>query len=202
MELLIADDHRLVAQALSNVLTATDEYQIELAASYSEAMQAIVKRNFDIILLDLKMPGMVGLTSVTEIVRKTPDSGVVIFSGNADEQFVRECVAAGARGFIPKSMDVNAVHIALQLMGMGQKYVPFENPIHTDTNSRSTDTRLTERELNILRLAALGETNKEIARSLATTETLIKMKMRNICAKLGARNRAHACIIGRERLLI
>lgn len=202
MDLLIADDHKLVAQALSNVLTATGEYSVSTASNYSDVLQGMSQQNYDYVLLDLRMPGMIGLPSVIEVVRKAPDTAIVIFSGDADEQLIKDCIAAGAKGYIPKSMDVNAVHIALQLIKIGQTYIPFNISPANPMKIKPTDTELTERELNVLKLAAQGETNKEIARNLASNETLIKMQMRNICAKLSARNRAHACMIARERLLL
>lgn len=202
INLLIADDHKLISQALASFLKSVANYEIYFASSYYDINRHSHLDNLDLLLLDLRMPGMNGLSSICEVVRKHEQTSVVLFTGATDDAFLQECFACGVRGYIPKSMDVDAVHIALQLISAGQIYVPYENFTYSSSEKNSGKSNLNERELMVLKLAADGYTNKEIARDLASNETYIKMIMRNICAKLGAKNRANACMTARERLLI
>ncbi|NKX43203.1 response regulator transcription factor [Roseibacterium sp. KMU-115] len=196
MKLIIADDHVLLGQAVAATLKSEDHYDVAVAKSLPELLAALKETSFDIVMLDLKMPGMVGLPSVKQVCEATGDGNVVLFTGQVDRRFVADCQAIGVTGHIPKDLPLRSLDSALQLIHSGQPFLP----IMASPDPAAAD--LTDRELHILRLAADGMTNKEIARDIAVSEVSIKMHMRNICRKLGARNRAHAAIIGRELLLI
>lgn len=203
-QILIADDHVMIAEALSLVLQKSQEYEVHIAETFADALAELSQRNFDFILLDLRMPGMGGLPSVNEVLKKAGSAAVLIFSGSMGSHFLKECIALGVRGYLPKSISINAVEIALKLVEAGQIYVPYQPEEENGSAVRGSieGKNLTQNELEVLKLAAEGETNKGIARTLATTEIQVKMYMRNVCSKLAARNRAHACILARERAII
>ena len=204
MKVLIADDHALLAQAVAYALREEAGFDVAVTTSRQGAVDELEKSPYDVVLLDLRMPGMHGLSSVAEVVKRAGDGQVVLFTGQLDRQFLDDSIKLGLSGYIPKTMPLKSLQSALQLIRSGQTFIPhIDGPAETDQPTTPVKREpVSDREVHVLRLAADGDTNKEIARALAVTETQVKMIMRNICTKLGARNRAHACIIARERMLI
>ncbi len=203
LRVLIADDHRLISEAVANLLVSDGGFSVELVDSFDLVIKALSQTTpFDLVLLDLKMPGMIGLESVRQIVKAAGKSQVVLFTGEVDRHFLDNALESGVRGLIPKTMPLQALVSVLQLVNSGQVFVPMQEIGRNDKSGQSGNHNLSDKELFVLRLAAEGLTNKEIARDLGTTEVTIKMHMRSICKKLGARNRAHAAIISRERALL
>ncbi|MDA0924161.1 MAG: response regulator transcription factor [Proteobacteria bacterium] len=204
MKVLIADDHALLAQAVALALREEAGFDVAVTTSRQGAVDELEKSPYDVVLLDLRMPGMHGLSSVAEVVKRAGDGQVVLFTGQLDRQFLDDSIKLGLSGYIPKTMPLKSLQSALQLIRSGQTFIPhIDGPAETDQPTTPVKREpVSDREVHVLRLAADGDTNKEIARALAVTETQVKMIMRNICTKLGARNRAHACIIARERMLI
>jgi two-component system, NarL family, nitrate/nitrite response regulator NarL len=200
LNVLIADDHRLLGEAVANLLRTGAGYQVATAESYDATVAAIGRERFDIILLDLKMPGMVGLASVRNVLDKAGTGRVVLFTGQVDRHFLNSALEMGVRGLIPKTMPLQSLISVIQLIDSGQVFVPMQDLGQPGTSEGGAD--LTEKEHFVLRLAADGLTNKEIARDMGTTEVTVKMHMRAVCRKLGARNRAHAAIISRERAIL
>lgn len=201
MQILIADDHALLAEIIAECLAKSGPYTVALTASLPGVFDQLARQDFDVILLDLRMPGMHGLASIEEVIRRAGEAKVVLFSGHVDRQFLDDAVALGARGFIPKTLPLQSLDVALRLIRSGQTFIPHSS-MPTPDDAGRIDHGLNDRDLFVLRLAADGETNKEIARQLASTEPRVKMVMRGICIKLRARNRAHACMMARERMLI
>ena len=152
--------------------------------------------DLDIILLDLNMPGMEGLASIKEVLKYAGDTKVIIFSAYADALLIDQALKIGIKGFIPKSLPSKTLPSILRLVDSGQTFFPFR-PTEANPFGKNKE-KLTEVEISIIRLIADGSTNKDIANNLGQTETTVKMIMRSICKKLGAKNRAHAAILGRE----
>lgn len=204
MKVLIADDHALLAQAVAHALREEAGFDVAVTTSRQGAVDELEKSQYDVVLLDLRMPGMHGLSSVAEVVKRAGDGQVVLFTGQLDRQFLDDSIKLGLSGYIPKTMPLKSLESALQLIRSGQTFIPHVDiPVEPSPPAVPVKREpVSDRETHVLRLAADGDTNKEIARALAITETQVKMIMRNICTKLGARNRAHACIIARERMLI
>jgi two-component system nitrate/nitrite response regulator NarP len=197
LKILIADDHKMVAGAISDFLTKVGGFEVYCAHSLDETFDILNESpDVDIIMLDLKMPGMVGIASVKSVLDAAPESKVVIFSAYADTIILDRALQSGVRGFIPKSLTVKSLPSILRLVDSGQTFFPF-NPKPQNTFSQNKD-QLTEIEISIVRMIADGATNKHIANETGQTETTIKMVMRSICKKLGAKNRAHAAILGRS----
>lgn len=203
MKLIIADDHLLLGQAVEAALVKTSDYEVTLVETLQGLLTKLSSAAFDMIMLDLKMPGMAGLASVKAVLEAASGAFVVLFTGRVDPRFLSDCVSLGVRGYIPKDMPLRSLDSALHLIHSGQTFIPVkpDAPPAAEITEKEQDD-LTNRELHILRLASEGMTNKEIARDISVTEVTVKMHMRNICRKLGARNRAHAAIISRELMLI
>lgn len=214
MRMLLADDHTLVRQGLMPFFKVLDAgIEVVEASCYNEAAaKATAEGPFDIILLDLRMPGMNGMNGLAAMVRAWPQTPVVILSGSVDSADVIGAINSGAAAYLPKTLSSTALINALRLVLSGEKYFPsfaFTTPPAAAPagSSGSGDleggadnplNRLEERERTILGMVVDGCTNKEIARSLELQEVTIKVQTRNIYRKLGAANRSQAVRIAME----
>ncbi|CAA7617115.1 Glycerol metabolism activator AgmR [Candidatus Terasakiella magnetica] len=206
MQILVADDHKLVRDGLRPFLMELDAgAELLEAATLDEAIQVV--RSFPglgLILLDLMMPGMDGLSGLQQIKALIPDTPVVIVSGYSTRDHVVQAVQAGAAGFIPKTVSGTAMVNALRLVLSGEKYLPsstfFEDPASVaasqlpakPTGAPPPFDRLSRREGEILAQLVEGRTNKEIAIALSLQEITIKVHLRNVYRKISAANRAQA----------
>lgn len=202
--ILIADDHVFLAESVAAALEAPSRgYKTKIAATFEQARAALDQGDtFDLVMLDLKMPGMLGLKSIRDIIALASPGQVVLLSGNADLALVRAAVDCGARGLIPKTLSLKSLISVVDLVLSGQIFIPAEDMGEVKTISGAGQFQLSEREISILRLASEGRINKEIGSAIGATEVGVKMHMRSICRKLNARNRAHAVTISKERDLI
>lgn len=198
---LIADDHDIVREAVAQVISTELEVPVTTVKDKASVLQAIEESGpFTVILLDIAMPGMASVNSVEEIVKANHPEAVVVFSGLVDETFVRQAILNGARGFIPKTLPLKSLGSTLKLIASGQVFVPFSPFENTSQDVKAP--KLSEKELAVLRLLVKGQTNKEIARNLDLTEVRIKMHLRSICSRLGAKNRTQAALIADQSGLL
>lgn len=205
ISVVIADDHHLVTDMLSEMLASSGDFEVTTVGTFSELKQLCDSRNaHDLLLLDVNMPGMNGIESVSELIEEYPDRKLVIFSGNATSEFVRQSLTAGARGYLSKTISIRTLANALKLIHAGEVFVPsyFLNENIAPKTAKNDGAILSERELSVLRKVSSGLKNKEIAYILGLSEVTIKMHLRSICSKLHAKNRANACIVAKERGLI
>lgn len=193
MKVLIADDHVLIAQILEHDLTSRG-HRTDIVHDFEQATQRVKSGAFDILLLDLHMPGMTGLHSIDQLCQRAQDTKVLLFSGEVSLDFVQKAVKLGAWGFVPKTMNVNSLHSVLELVNSGQKFLP--SGLRDGEESGSSE--FTGREVMILKAIAEGETNKDIARSIGTSEGNVNAIVRSICIRIGAKNRAHAVKLALE----
>ncbi|MDB4073743.1 response regulator transcription factor [Ascidiaceihabitans sp.] len=202
LKIAIADDHKLLADAVSSMLGGEGRFETSCCYDLESLLKLLERGKFDVILLDLKMPGMSGLDSVAQVVRAARDGYVVLFTGQVDRHVLDKALELGVRGLIAKTMPLRSLGSIIELISSGQIFVPVGADFPGSTTDLESNHGLNDKELYVLRLAADGMTNKEIAREMGATEVIVKMHMRSICRKLGARNRAHAAIISRERSLL
>lgn len=201
---LIADDHLLLAEAVAAALEAPPRYyETVLASNLAETMQALGSAvHFDLVLLDVRMPGMLGLKSINEVIRAATPTKVCLLSGEVDRALIHLAVENGARGLIPKTMSVKSLASVVEFVLSGQIFIPAAEQRDSKTGKSGDAAVLSDKEVGIVRLTSEGLINKEIATAIGTSEVSIKMHMRSICTKLDARNRAHAVAICRQRGLI
>ena len=196
LSVLIADDHQLVRDTIAHYLASEPGVDVALAVSLPEALSGIAERGgFDIVLLDVLMPGMDGLSGVDRAIAANPDGAVVLMSGAARRGYINEAIARGARGFIPKTLPARGLIHALRLIAAGRVYLPVALMAEETADLPEPLRHLTPQEGRVLRRLCEGMTNKEIARELHLGEVTIKTHMRALCSKLGARNRTHAAMI-------
>lgn len=202
LKIAIADDHKLLADAVSSMLGGEGGFETSCCYDLESLLKLLGRDKFDVVLLDLKMPGMSGLDSVAQVVRAARDGYVVLFTGQVDRHVLDKALELGVRGLIAKTMPLRSLVSIIELISSGLIFVPVGADFPGSTTDLENNHGLNDKELYVLRFAADGMTNKEIAREMGATEVIIKMHMRSICRKLGARNRAHAAIISRERSLL
>ncbi len=198
---LIADDHKLISDAVGAMLTATELFCVQAADTFEEALNLLAgQEHFDIVMLDLVMPGLVKLEDIRKVVKEAGAGQVVMFSSNVDRHMLNRAIEMGVRGLIPKNMPLKSLVSVLRLIESGQLFVPTEAIGEAEKSTKNCN--LSDFELHVLRLVAGGLTNKQIAIDMRQNETNIKMHMRSICRKLDARNRAHAVMIARDKSII
>lgn len=199
MRLLLADDHVLVRDALKSYIERlADDAFVHAVSSFPEAYEvARAEAGLDLIILDLRMPGMNGLEGLTRMRALRPNTPVVIMSGLARPQDISEAMEAGAAGFFPKTLNGAALVSAVRLVLAGERFVPSTDhaaaAAEPQGDGEMTNT-LTVREREVLEFLTKGLSNKEIARQLELQEVTIKLHVRGICRKLGAKNRTQAAL--------
>lgn len=195
MRLLIADDHELVRDALrSHFEREAPGTIVRGVGTVSEALKALDDGiAFDILLLDLRMPGMNGLNGLVRLRERYPSLKIALMSGEAKNEDVRLALAHGAVGFLPKTLPGTLLLQALQRMLAGEIFVP-ENMAETaaQADANALNGTFTRREREVLDFLLKGQSNKEIARALELEEVTVKLHIRGLCRKLGAKNRTQA----------
>lgn len=203
---LIADDHDLFCDMLKYFLESiTPDIRVEAVGSLAEAAALITGgKQFDLILLDLNMPGMNGLSGLTRVVEQCPAIPVALISGTYRANDVRAAIRYGAAGFIPKTLPAQALRGALATILKGECFLPPNLPSH-DSGSHAHGgqptaatplAQLTAREAEVFEQLLGGRSNKEIGQNLRISEMTVKTHLQNIFMKLGAKSRADAIRIG------
>ena len=203
MKILICDDHALFRDGLRLVLERLEPGAVLMESSDSQGALEVVAANddFDLVLLDLNLPGMDGLTALRRLRRDHPAVPVVIVSASEDPREVRAALDSGASGFIPKSSNSNVLLSALRLVLDGGVYVPpvaLDMKPDEDAQRRDRSGDLTPRQLEVLSLMARGLTNREICGVLGIAEGTVKTHIAAIFEALEVTNRTEAAVAMRD----
>lgn len=202
MRILIADDHELLRDVLRSYLEAEGGFAVDTVADLPAALAAIAAAAppYDLVVLDYGMPGMDGFAGLDKALAASFGRPVALMSGLAPGGVAEKVLACGAAGYLPKTLPARSLVNAIRFMAAGETYVPLD--LHRPSQAPAGDTGgLSPRERQVLAGLCAGQANKEIARELALREPTIKLHVKLICRKLGARNRTHAAMIARERAL-
>jgi len=200
---LIADDHPLYCDALRAVVPqACPGADMGDAASQAEVLAAVAgERAYDLVLLDLNLPGAVGLSCLHALRRAAPTTPIVIVSAVSDPKIMQDAIMGGASAFIPKSASSQVLINALRVIVAGGTYMPTGIVAalrHADNTPGRSD--LTQRQRRVLELLSTGLSNKRIARELAISEITVKAHVSAIFRKLGVTNRTQAGLEARRFL--
>ncbi len=213
MKLILADDHTLFRNGLALLLKAhSADCEIWEGDDLDSALAEVQAHpDADVALLDLNMPGMEGVRGIRRFVDLYPGLPLIILTGAEELQQIQEVLAAGASGFIPKSSTSAVMLSAIQLVLSGGTYVPPQAlskapaPAHARASSNVREraqTRLTERQMQILRLLAAGKPNKAICRELNIEEGTVKAHIATVFRVLDVVNRTEAANVARETGLL
>lgn len=196
MRILLADDHDLVRDAIGSLLTSQDEnIELHVAEDLNSAIaQTRSYSPFDVIILDLRMPGMNGLLGARKMMETVKDAPVIIMSGQAGTSDVRTAHKIGVKGFVPKTLAGKSLINAIRLVASGETYFPVELISGVNSENQSGGIKLTNREAEVLAQLRQGNSNKEISRALDIAETTVKLHVRSLSDKLTARNRTDIVI--------
>lgn len=205
MHILLVDDHTLFREALLHVLNQLDSNTLILEAANAEEAAQIVSRsrNLDLILLDIDLPGLDGLTALPGLRELAPTVPIVVLSGSETSSHVTRALQNGAIGYIPKSCSSHEMLGALKIILQGDVYIPPRLmgklgtpilPVESSVNGEASPSLLTSRQIEVLELMTKGLPNKSIARTLNVVEGTIKLHVAAILRALGARNRTEAVI--------
>lgn len=199
--IVIVDDHPLFRGALRQALsTAISDVEILEAGSLDELSTTLEQtKGAELILLDLSMPGVQGLSGLLLLRAQSPEIPVVVVSASEDPGTVRRALEFGASGYIPKSLAVDKIRAAVRLILDGGVWSPPEIPLDgaTDPETRDLATRLgtlTPQQVRVLMMLGEGLLNKQIAYKLSVSEATIKAHVSAILQKLGVDSRTQAVI--------
>jgi DNA-binding NarL/FixJ family response regulator len=199
---LIADDHPLYCDALRAVVPqACPGADISTAASQEEVLEAMKSpRAFDLVLLDLNLPGATGLSCLHALRKLVPATPIVVVSAVGDPKVMQDTIMSGASAFIPKSAPSQVLINALKVIAAGGTYMPADVLAALRGADGNPAGELTLRQRRVLELLSTGLSNKRIARELEISEITVKAHVSAIFRKLGVTNRTQAGLEARRLL--
>ena len=207
---LIADDHPLYRDALRAIVPqACPAADLREASCQEDVLREVTSdAAFDLIVLDLNLPGVVGLSCLNRVRDIAPLTPILVVSANDDPAMMSDVIKAGGTGYVPKSAQRQMLVDAIRVIMGGGTYLPMEGmialresqpPPSTPEANASRDA-LTSRQRRVLELLAEGKSNKQIASELQISEITIKAHVSAILKKLGVNNRVQAALEARKWL--
>jgi DNA-binding NarL/FixJ family response regulator len=201
IRILAVDDHSLLRSGITALLATQADFSLVAEGSNGrEAIEKFRAHRPDITLMDLQMPEMNGLDATIAILKEFPEARIIVLTTYTRDVEVLRAMKVGARAYLLKTLldkelldTIRAVHAGKKILSTEASYELAEH---------STDDPLTPGEVEILRLIAAGNANKEIGAQLSLTEDTVKGRVKSILSKLGANDRTHAAIIGVKRGII
>jgi DNA-binding NarL/FixJ family response regulator len=209
IRVLIADDHRLFRQGLRQICETVGGFEVVGEAENGQvAVDLAHQLKPDVILMDINMPVLDGVQATSFITENTQDARVIILTMYRQDRYVFEAIKAGARGYLLKDIDeeelVKAVRVvqqgeALIDPGLAAKLLNEFRRMGTATPETEPAERLTQAEMDVLRLVAQGEDNKTIAEQLSLTERTVANRLSDVYQKLHVNNRTQAALFALRR---
>lgn len=189
--IVTADDHPLIRDGLAAVLRSESGLQVVAeAANGEEAIEAFAQLQPDIVLMDLRMPVMDGLTATRAILADHPDARIIVLTTYDGDEDIHRALAAGARGYLLKDMMRTDLINVIRAVHRGHRGIPA--PVAARLAQHTPHIGLTPRELEVLSLVAEGLSNPQIAGRIGRTEGTVKVHLKNILQKLDVKDRTEA----------
>lgn len=226
IRVMLVDDQQLIRQGIKMLLMSEEDLDVTAEASNGrEALERIAQARPDVVLMDIRMPVMDGVTATRQIVQAHPEVGVIILTTFDDEEYIFEGLRAGARGYLLKDISSEEMAEAIRVVAKGgaliqpsitrkvlSEFARLSTPASASGAASAAAQQparpsalpepLTERELEVLRCIAAGRSNREIAEELVITEGTVKNHVSNLIAKLQVRDRTQALLKAKELGLI
>ena len=201
IRILTVDDHPLLRKGIAALVNPEPDLKLVAEASNGkEAIEAFRSHQPDVTLMDLQMPEVDGLEAIVAIRREHPEARIIVLTTYTGDMQVLRALKAGARAYILKGQVHKELLDTIRAVHAGKKRIPPE--IAAQLADHATDDPLTEREIDVVKLIAAGNGNKQIADQLSIGEATVKSHVTNILSKLGANDRAHAVTIALKRGII
>ena len=198
IRVLVVDDHPLLREGVMAVLEDHPDVEVVATATNGrEAVDAFAKHRPDVTLMDLQMPQMSGTDAIGEIKTRSPDARIVVLTTYKGDVSALRALRAGAVGYLLKDQLLTELVDTIRKVHAGGRCIPAE--IAADLAAHFGDDSLSEREIQVLRAVALGNSNKRVAGELAITEETVKAHMKSILQKLNGNDRTHAVTIALRR---
>lgn len=204
IRLLLVDDQILISQGLKSMLDLEPELQVVgIAKNGKVAVQQVAALRPDLVLMDVQMPVMDGREATRLISQQFPDVKVLVLSTFDDDQYIKDSIQAGAKGYLLKDMPseelIQAIHLTYRgytqlAPGLMQKLITNSAESHSNPPNLEHLSQLTTREQEVLRLISDGATNREIAQKLYIAEGTVKTHITHLLSRLNLRNRAQLAI--------
>ncbi|MFG1392078.1 LuxR C-terminal-related transcriptional regulator [Xanthobacter agilis] len=201
LRLVVADDHPLFRGALKEAVLSHHPRATILEVGTFDALTALLENDaeFDLVLLDLTMPGARGFSGLIYLRAQYSALPVVVVSGNEEPAVIRRCLDLGASGFIPKTMDTRQMRDAIADVLKGEAFVPPDITLGASSDGEADLiiarlATLTPQQVRVLMMLAEGRLNKQIAYELSVSEATVKAHVSAILQKLGVESRTQAVI--------
>lgn len=205
IRLLVVDDHTIVRNGLCSMLTA--RYGLEVVGEAADGVEAVDKAREtqpDVILMDLVMPRKSGLEAIIEIKKENPGARILVLTSFSEDAQIAAAIKAGAMGFVLKDASPDELIHSIQSVHMGKLSIPADmmEIVLADRadkpETKSSETDLTAREIDVLRNLALGRSNQEIGDALGVSTTTVRTHVSSILRKLNLENRTQAALYAIE----
>ncbi|MEZ2131908.1 MULTISPECIES: response regulator [unclassified Sinorhizobium] len=201
IRVLTADDHLLIREGLAALVASCPDIAIVGEASDGEeTIELYEKLKPDILLLDLQMPKLGGIEAMAVIRSRHPSARIIVLTTYDTEQLAIKAIAHGARAYLLKSSVRRDLIDTIRSVHSGRRHV--DRDVAATIASYADNDLLTNREVDVLRLIAAGNSNREIGVHLSITEETVKGHVKSILSKLSANDRAHAVAVGLKRGII
>lgn len=201
IRILSADDHPLLRSGIAALIgTQPDMQLVAEAATGTEAVQLHRDLRPDVTLMDLQMPGMSGLDAIIAIKSEVSSARIIVLTTYSGDVLAQRALKAGAQAYVLKSLVRTEILNTIRVVHAGERRVQAD--VATEMANHTADASLTHREVEVLQLVAAGCANKVISATLDINQETTKTHIRNILAKLGARDRTHAVSLGLKRGII
>ena len=201
IRVVVADDHLVVRLGLVTLINnQPDMVVVAEAANGQEVIELYAAHKPDVVLMDLRMPGISGDEAISAMCAADPTARIIVLTIHKGDEAVYQALRAGAQGYLLKDVPAKEIVEAIRAVRAGRQCIP--SGIAAQLAERLRKAELSPREVEVLKLIAHGLSNKEVANQLGVTEATAKKHMTGVLTKLGAKDRTHALRLGLERGII